>query len=62
MEKRFWQSKTFWVNAITLVAALLPPVREFLVGVGLPTEWGVSALAIINVALRLVTGQPIKVK
>ena len=62
MEKKFWQSKTFWMNAIALVAALLPPVREFLVQAGLPTEWVVSLIAVFNVLLRFATNQPIKVK
>lgn len=60
--KHWYQSKTFWVNLITLVSALLPPIRDFLSQVGLGTEWVVSALAALNLILRFLTNQPLKVK
>ena len=62
MDKHFWQSKVFWANAVTLLAALLPPVRDFLVQMGWPTETVVALLAVVNIALRLLTNQPIRLK
>jgi len=61
--KEFWRSKTFWVNALALVAAFLPPIREFLVTqFGLSSEWTVSLLAFVNVVLRFLTNQPITMR
>ena len=51
MKKKFWKSKTLWVNLIGLIAAIftdkITPEMEF------------SALSVINVILRTVTKEPI---
>ena len=62
MDKKIWQSKTFWANVVALVAALLPPVRDLLTQMGWSTEIVVSLIAVVNIVLRFVTKQPIKVK
>jgi uncharacterized membrane protein len=55
--KTLLMSKTFWVNVIGLVGIILTGL-----GVLGDTEWiqyEAVALGAINVALRMVTGQPI---
>jgi len=60
--KPFWKSKTLWVNVVTLLTALLPPVRDFAAQMGWSTEAVVSLIAAANVVLRVLTGQPVKVR
>lgn len=59
--KHMLTSKTFWVNLIALVAILLGTQ-----GVAIsPEEQGAMVagiLAIVNVALRLVTTKPVRIK
>ncbi len=62
MDKHLFTSKTFWLNLIVLLSALLPPVRDFLVQVGLSAEWVVSAQAALNVGLRLLTKKPVRLR
>lgn len=54
--KKFYQSKTFWLNIIALFWIL------FADKLGLPTlDTGmeVSVLAVLNILVRLITKQPI---
>jgi len=53
--KKFWTSKTFYVNILAVVAILLQNQFGFVLDAG--TQ--VSILAAINVVLRLVTKEPI---
>jgi uncharacterized membrane protein len=55
--KRFWRSKTFWVNALAAVALIAEGVsgREFVI----PIETQAVILAAINLVLRKVTREPI---
>lgn len=54
--KPFWASKTLWVNAVALVAAL---AAAFGLDLGLDAETQgtlvAGALALVNIVLRLVT-------
>jgi len=57
MNKPWYLSKTLWVNAITMVIAIINANMHFL-----PVEWttyGVAVVSALNVILRLLTGQPI---
>jgi len=55
MGKKFWLSKTFWVN----VLAILALVAQSQFGFEISAETQVSILAAVNVVLRLVTKEPI---
>jgi uncharacterized membrane protein YadS len=56
MEKKsFWKSKTFWVNAISLVAIGLQTQFGFVID----AEYQAMALAGINWVLRLITKQAV---
>lgn len=54
--KPWWQSKTIWVNGLTLIAAIL---SETYGPVPLSPETAAIVLAIVNLVLRVVTWQPI---
>lgn len=54
MKKKFYLSKTFWINLIAIIA---------LVGFGMETvspEIQIAILAVINMVLRFITKQPIE--
>lgn len=53
--KRWWQSKTVWVNIVALASVLLS--TEF--GFDLTAEETTSILVVINLILRAVTKQPL---
>jgi len=55
MGKKFWQSKTFYVNLLAIVALIAQSQFGFVVSV----EAQASALAAVNVALRLITKEEI---
>jgi len=63
MAKEFWKSKTFWFNILALVVA----VAGYFGFTSFEPDSDVTALAaglaaIINLILRFVTYQPIKIK
>ena len=53
--KKFWQSKTFYVNLLAIVGL----VAQDQFGFALSAEAQVSILAAVNVALRLITKEEI---
>ena len=53
--KKVWESKTFWVNVIAILALL----AQTQVGFVIDPEAQAALLAVINVGLRAVTKQPI---
>ncbi len=55
MGKKFWQSKTFWVNLIAIVALVLQQYTGYVI----TPEKQVAILSVINVVLRFVTKEPI---
>jgi len=53
--KKFWQSKTFYVNILAIAALVAQAQFDY----ELPAETQVSILAAINVALRFITKEEI---
>ena len=49
--KKFWLSKTFWVNILALVALVIQSQTNYIIS----AEAQVSILAVVNMALRLIT-------
>lgn len=65
MAKNWFESKTVIVNILMVVVASLGFVTGPEFPVAIPEEWTpylLLALAIVNVVLRFMTGQPLKVK
>jgi len=56
--KKFWLSKTFWVNILALTALVVQSQTSFL----LTPETQISILAVVNVLLRLITKSEIEWK
>ena len=56
MGKKFYLSKTFWVNLLAIIALIVQSYTSFVFDV----ETQASILAAINVGLRLVTKEPIE--
>ncbi len=56
MGKPLWESKIFWVN---IVAVGVMVAQQAGVGYLLPADVEVTLLAVINLALRLITREPI---
>ena len=54
--KKFWESKTFWVNLLGIGAMVAQGVDGSFV---LPPEWQTAALGVVNIVLRLVTHKEI---
>ncbi len=52
--KPWWQSKTLWLNFAAIAAMA---VQAGLFGNAIPLEYQATALAVANVALRLITAQ-----
>ena len=55
--KPIWQSKTFWVNALTLVATVLGSITGILPPEAAPYIVGVQS--VVNVILRFLTERPV---
>jgi len=55
MGKKFWLSKTFWVNALAMVALIIQSQTGFVVG----PEKQMAALGVINTLLRFATKEPV---
>ncbi|AJF07778.1 hypothetical protein [Geoalkalibacter subterraneus] len=53
--KKIYLSKTFWTNVVALLAMVLQSFTGFVID----PETQVSLLAAINVALRLMTKEPV---
>ena len=59
--KPFWQSKTFWFNAIVLLVAVFEALGQLNLS-WLNPEIVVVVLTIGNVLLRFVTKEPVTLK
>lgn len=53
--KKFYKSKTFWVNALSLVGLVVQSTTGFII----PPELQVGILSILNGFLRFTTTEPI---
>ena len=56
--KPAWRSKTLWLNIFAILAAFLPPVREWLASN--PVE-PIAALAALNMLVRFVTRDKVSI-
>ena len=54
-QKTIWQSKTFWVNIIAMVALIVQSKMGYIIN----PETQAGILGIINVILRFVTNQSV---
>lgn len=56
--KPFWQSKTFWVQILGIVAVAIPTTREFI-----QNNLGESAAAwaVINIVVRMITKDKVSI-
>lgn len=64
VEPKLWyESKTLWINALTVIASILAFIVDTQTAGGLPFEidprWVVIALGVVNIILRSVTNQPV---
>lgn len=61
--KVWYESKTLWINILTVAAMILSFVVDTSMAGGLPLDldprWIALALGIINIVLRSVTNQPV---
>jgi len=57
--KPIWQSKTFWVNLISL-GAIIGAAYGFEIDTETQAVLATGLLAVVNIVLRLMTDQPIK--
>lgn len=57
-KKPIYLSKTFWVNVIALIAMLAQTQTGFIIS----PEEQIAIIAVINILLRVVTGQPIEME
>ena len=55
--KKFYLSKTFWVNVLALLVFVIQFYRQEFV---LPAEAQAGVLAIINLLLRWITKEPVE--
>ena len=56
--KKFWLSKTFWINILAIAALIIQTQTGFVFS----PEAQVSVLALLNIVLRAVTKSPIEWK
>lgn len=61
--KNFLKSKTIWVNVLTFVAGAITFVQDHDLFVENPDVVALlaGALAVVNVGLRFITGEPVSV-
>lgn len=61
--KNWWESKVVWINALTMLAALLMFLSTSQAAGELPfdldSRWVIFLLGLINFALRFVTSAPV---
>lgn len=57
--KAIWQSKTFWLNAISIVLAILAITEPTLIPIDPKMLLWITA--VLNIVLRFLTNQPVSV-
>lgn len=55
--KPFWQSKTFWLNVVTIVLAILTITEPGLIGIDPKMLLWITG--VLNIVVRFLTDQPI---
>ena len=58
--KKFWKSKTLWVNLVAVIAIVLNSIYGIELDAETQAALATGVLAIINIILRMFTNQPIK--
>jgi len=53
--KKFWLSKTFWLNVLAIIALIVQSQTGYVIS----PEAQVSILGVLNVILRFITKNPI---
>jgi hypothetical protein len=53
VEKKWWLSKTLWLNAAIALVNIMEPTREFFVSMGWGTEQIVGATVFLNALVRV---------
>ena len=56
--KKIWESKTVWANVILALLGIISEVSQVFPISQNPKVW-VTITAVLNIALRLITNQPI---
>ena len=56
MGKKWWLSKTLWVNLISILAVVLANKTD----INLSSEMQVQIIAVVNIILRLITRTELK--
>ena len=62
MGKKFWASKTLWINFIAVVAAILAATGVYDLDATAQAEIVAAVMAVVNIVLRFVTKEPVSVK
>jgi len=57
MAKSIFASKTFWVNALIFIAAVIDQVM----GTGLVPAEALAVLGALNIGIRAITTQPVRI-
>ena len=56
-EKSIWKSKTVWINALMIGAALMTEVAGML-----GTEGSITVMGLVNFVMRYITKGPVSIK
>ena len=57
--KPIWASRTFWVNAVSVLAGILTMFGLSFLNVEVQGEVVAIIMGIVNIALRFITGTPV---
>ena len=58
--KKIYESRTFWVNLVAIIGIVLNSLYGIELDAELQATLATSVLAVINIALRLITSKPIR--
>lgn len=60
-EKKLWKSKTFWVGAALMASGFLAEFSAFLAGLPEGAGWALVFSGAIQIALRVITKEAVKI-